>query len=350
MKYLWIESIKLKVKKFKVATQIVLVIVIFFVGCLSGYFYEHSKYNNFFKEFRTLRENSSKYSLINPLIGNITPPATEVGIYSDIKDEVESYLKEEEDAGELYGYSFYFRDLNSGLWFGSNESLAFFPASLFKLPVAIAAYKEGEDDHSFLEKKFVYTEALFRQNKELTSNSDSDLVIGDSYSVKDLVEKMLVNSDNGAKDLLLTAVNGDYINKIFETASLVDPELMKTFDISSLRYALFLRILYGSSYLNEEHSQLIMEMLSKSTFKDGLVSGIPADVPIAHKFGAYQFQEKINDKDVVVQQLHDCGVIYHKTDPYIVCFMTKGKNSEDLFRIFSKVSSIIYNYQDKAGD
>ncbi len=346
MQYLWGQLIKLKIKNPKIWVQFILFLSLFFVGYLIGSYHEHSKYKNFFQGFSVLREGSTKYSLINPLISNITPPATDVGIYSDIKDDVESYFKKEESVGELYGYSFYFRDLDSGLWFGSNESSDFFPASLFKLPVAIAAYKEGEENHAFLEKRFIYTEELFKQNKELSANSDTALVVGNSYSVKELVEKMLVDSDNGAKDLLLTVIDNSYINQIFETASLVDPNLMKTFDISSRKYALFLRILYGSSYLDEEHSQFLMELLTKSTFKDGLVAGIPSDTLIAHKYGAYQFEEEINGKTTLVQQLHDCGIVYKEKDPYVICLMTKGKNSEVLFKVISHVSSLIYKYQE----
>lgn len=350
MKYSWLESFKSKIKKHKNFYFVLFILALISIGYLVGVLSERNKYKNFLQGFKTLRENTSKYSLINPLIGNITPPATDVGIYSDIKEEVESYLKEEMSRGNLYGYSFYFRDLNSALWFGSNESANFFPASLFKLPVAIAAYKKGEEDHTFLETKLTYTEELLKQNNAMASNSETHLVVGNSYSIKELVSLMLINSDNGAKDLLLSAVDTKYINQIFETASLVDPKMMKTFDISSRKYALFLRMLYGSSYLDEEHSQLIMELLTKSTFKDGLVAGIPSDVPIAHKFGAYQFEETINNNNVLVQQLHDCGVIYHKTDPYLVCFMTKGKNSDVLYSIISHVSSLIYNYQDNVGD
>jgi beta-lactamase class A len=172
------------------------------------------------------------------------------------------------------------------------------------------------------------------------------LEIGKAYSVEDLVSIMLMNSDNGAKNLLLTLTDRNYIKQLFSIVSLVNPETTKALTISSREYALFFRVLYGSSYLNEEHSERILSLLSQSTFKDGLVAGLPEGTPVAHKFGTYEFDETIDGKVRSAQQLHDCGVVYHKENPYIFCLMTKGKDTNTLFKVISHVSKLVYDYQD----
>lgn len=331
--------------------KLLLVGIIIIVCVLSGYFVgayvQKNKYTTFLKSFKTIRENSDKYTFIKPLIGGISAPATDVGIYSDIKSDIVSYLHKEELQGNLYDYSFYFRDLNTGLWFGDNESVNFFPASLFKLPIAIAVYKQTEDDPSFLKKQFVYTQELSTINTKKQLNSESSLVVGQSYSVEVLVEKMLTLSDNGAKNLLLSAFDKKYLNQLFNIMAFSDPNSSTTYEVSSRKYSHFLRILYGSSYLNEEHSELILGMLAKSTFKDGLVAGLPVAIPVAHKFGVYEIPESIKGKEAMTVQLHDCGVIYHAAKPYILCIMTKGKDDESLFRIISNVSKMVYNHQEE---
>lgn len=319
------------------------------IGYAIGLSVQENKYAKFVKSFKTIRENSDKYSYINPLIGSVSAPATDVGIYSDLKNEIASYLKTEKKNGNLYAYSFYFRDFNSGLWFGSNESKDFFPASLFKLPIAIAAYRQAEDDPSFLGRQVVYTKELAERNRLIQTNSQSTLTIGQSYSVENLIATMLTASDNGAKDAVLSVLNISYIEQLFSIVSLVDPKTTKTFSVSSAKYALFLRILYGSSYLNEEHSEHILSLLTKSDFKDGMVAGIPANIAVAHKFGTYEFEETINGVLTNTSQLHDCGVVYHKEKPYLFCFMTKGKNDQILFDVISHVSSLVYSYQS-SGD
>ncbi len=323
------------------------VILFSFIGFFAGVVFEKDKYGDFMRSFRNIRENSNKYTFINPLVGNVSAPATDVGIFSDIKKDIMAYLSKEEKRGQLYSYSFYFRDMGSGLWFGSNESEDFFPASLFKLPIAMAVYKQGEDNPSFLKRRVVYTKEVSDINSSVKTNSESLLVIGGEYSVEDLVSIMITESDNGAKNLLLTVLDKQYINGLFTIVSLVDPDIVRTYTVSSRKYALFLRVLYGSSYLNEDHSELLLKLLSKSTFKDGMVAGVPGSIPVAHKFGTYEFEEVVNGATVTTHQLHDCGVVYHAERPYIFCLMTKGKEEEHLFKIIANVSRMVFEYQEK---
>ncbi len=315
-----------------------------------GYFWglnvQEKRYADFLSGFKNIREGSDKYSLINPLIGGISPQATDVGIFTEIKEDIFLYLQNEEKLGNLYNYSFFFRDLNTGLWFGSNESFDLFPASLFKLPIAIAAYKQSETEQGFLDYKILYTQEVAQINESVETNSKSTLVVGESYSVRDLIKLMITESDNGAKDLILSVLDKKYLNNLFSIVSLVDIDSAQTYQISSRKYALFLRILYGSSYINEENSEAILRLLTSTTFKKGLVAGIPFNVPVAHKYGTYNFEEMINGVIKPVFQLHDCGIVYHATNPYVFCLMTKGKDIESLYKIISTTSEKIYKNQE----
>lgn len=336
-----------RAEKIKQSASLIFIIIIAAIfGYLVGLYVQKNNYAHFLKSFRNIRENSTRYMFINPLIGGVSSPATDVGLFADISDDIRAYLKKEEDSDNLYNYSFYFRDLNTGLWFGINESTDFFPASLFKLPIALAVYKQAEADPGLLVRQAVYTKELSDINNAVSSNSQSSLEVGKTYSVEELVTIMLTNSDNGAKNLLLTLFEKKYLDQLFSIVSLVNPVPGKTYLISSREYALFFRVLYGSSYLNEEHSEHILSLLAKSTFKDGLVAGVPETILVAHKFGTYEFEERHNGVSVPAQQLHDCGVVYHERNPYIFCLMTKGKDEQTLFKIISHVSKMVYDYQD----
>jgi hypothetical protein len=81
-----------------------------------------------------------------------------------------------------------------------------------------------------------------------------------------------------------------------------------------------------------------------------LVAGVPQNVPIAHKYGTYEFEENVNGRKVLAEQLHDCGIVYHVEKPYVFCFMTKGKDVETLYRIISHVSKLVYDYQEKSDE
>lgn len=335
-------------KYYSISALLVLVVcLVAFLGYFYGISVQKNKYATFIKSFRNIRENTDKYDFINPLIGGSSAPATDVGMYSDLKESIIASLSEDEHKGSLYSYSLYFRDLGTGFWFGINESDNFSPASLFKLPISIATYKQGEDNPSFLKKEVVYTKEISLLNSSIKSNSDSSLAIGRSYSVEDLVEIMITQSDNGAKNLLLTVIDKSYLNKLFALVALGDPQTSSVYQISAIKYALFLRVLYGASYLNNDNSERILGYLSKSTFSDGLVAGLPKAVPVAHKFGVYEFDDTVNGTITHVQQLHDCGVIYHAKKPYILCIMTKGKDLLSLYTVIAKASKLIYEDQER---
>lgn len=318
---------------------VVLLLLSFAFGYFVGDYIQHARFKKFVTTFKNVRGDGDSFKFINPLIGSFSAPATDIGMFVNLKNDITEYLDNEKDKGNLDSYSFYFKDLNSPLWFGINEDDSFFPASLFKLPVAIAIYKQSERDPEFLKKTFIYTKEIMELNKWSTSNEDTTLVVGNSYSVQDLVRIMLELSDNGAKDLLLTILDKRYLLDLFQATGLTDTLQVSDFQISSRKYAFFLRVLYNSSYLNEENSEYILNLLSKSDFKDGLVAGIPKNIDVAHKFGVYY---DASGKEM----LHDCGIVYVPDDPYVMCFMTKGKDTEALLKIISSVSNIVYEQEN----
>jgi beta-lactamase class A len=346
------QKIKRIVGTLSLTSLVVLVILPLIVGTsIAGYFVgvavQKDRYTDFLRSFVNIRENSDKYTLINPLVGGSSNPATEVGIFSDLHSTLLSYFKNEEAKGELYAYSLYFRDLSTGFWFGVNEGDEFSPASLLKLPIAIAVYKEGEDTPNFLRKMVVYTKELDDINDSITANSQSILVVGKAYSIEELVKIMLTQSDNGAKNLLVTALDKSYLNKLFTVVSLDDPQTSSTYHISSIKYALFLRMLYGASYLNDDNSELLLGYLVQSTFNDGLVAGVPKRALVAHKYGVYQFNDLIRGREMPVQQLNDCGIVYHEKKPYVLCMMAKGKDLDSLYRVYKFVSSTVYSDRER---
>lgn len=326
---------KIFFKNKQTITSISVITLAFVIGYGIGIYKEKAVINGFIKSFRNIRQSSDRYPMIDPLLGVTSAPATDVGVYVDLQNDVVEYLNEKKASGELYDYSIYFKDLDSPLWFGVNEETSFVPASLFKIPIALTIYKQGENNPSFLEKRVVYTNEVAKIN-ENENTEVSSLIVGNSYTIEELVTIMLELSDNGAKNLLISNLDVRYIKDLFRVMLLVDPLSQQGYEISSRKYALFLRLLYNSSYLNEEHSNYILTLLSKSTFKDGLVAGLPAGIDVAHKFGTYT---EINGRYSV---LHDCGIVYVADDPYVVCIMTKGKNIPSLLKVISHVSKMIY--------
>jgi len=95
-------------------------------------------------------------------------------------------------------------------------------------------------------------------------------------------------------------------------------------------------VLYNTGYLSKERSQLALTLLSQSTFREGLVAGVPEGTSVAHKFGRKVFDDGQDS------HLHDCGIVYHPSMSYILCVMTTGTDYENEKRAIAEVSQAVY--------
>ncbi len=333
------------IKKRKISVCVIILIVSISGSFLAGYFIDNylttQKMEDFLKNFKPLRQKGLDYFYISPLIGIESEESTKIGIFSDIKQDVNNNIKKYESEGKLTDEAVYFRDLNSSTWFGINEDEEFFPASLLKLTYALAAYKEDEDTHQFLNKRFLYTKEIDDLNKTREAADKTALVVGQDYSVKDLIQIMITNSDNSARDAIDSIIDKKYLLQIFRLLGVKEPDPTRDFMLSAKDYALFLRVLYGATFLNNDHSEELLKMMTKTDFSDGIVKELPTKVMISHKWGVHDF---FDEKGKLTGfEVHDCGIIYNGSNPYLLCIMTKGIKSEDLLSFISTTSQIIFS-------
>jgi len=136
-----------------------------------------------------------------------------------------------------------------------------------------------------------------------------------NYTIEDLINRMIIYSDNDAYNDLTKNIDG---NEILQTYKDLDIDISQIFtnpngNILTVRdYASFFRILYNASYLNKDMSEKALNLLSQTEYKQGLVAGVPNKIQVAHKFG-----ERIY-KDTNEVQLHDCGIVYLPQKPYLL--------------------------------
>lgn len=276
------------------------------------------------------------YQFISPLLecepGNDSFRLTGL---NPLQKEINALIEDEKSRGTITTAAVYFRDLNNGPWFGVSEHTPFSPASLLKLPVMMAYYKKSEKNPDLLLRKVKYEAAdpLLKQNITPTNSIEK----GKDYTIDDLIERMMIYSDNGALTLLEDNIEPALIDKItldlgVETATEATPE-----DFMSVKgYSGLFRILYNASYLEKNLSEKALEILSRTEFKQGIVSGVPKSIKVSHKFG----EREINDQ---IKQLHDCGIVYHPQSPYLLCIMTRGNDFLSLERIIAKISSVTFH-------
>ena len=299
-------------------------------------------YDNFFSHLKSIRRTDDPYALVAPLVGIDSPSALSIGHYKSVYNQVREYAAGHPD--EIDSYGFYYRDLNSSQWFGINENDEYVPASLLKIALAFVVLKqEAENPHLAAEKR-IYTSAIARINTSEPFLEPSGLVVGHAYTTQELLEKMLIDSDNGAKDLLYSEVDGDFFLEIFRLLGVKQPSDPLKYTLSPKDFALFFRMLYGGTYLSSSDSERLLEILTRVKFTEGIVAGVPSQITVAHKYGTFTTTDANGNKTGI--ELHDCGVVYDPENPYIICVMTKGQDADRLSRFISDVSAIVYKNVD----
>jgi len=301
------------------------------VGVLAGYWYGH---RTPIVSPQALRENSTEYKFVNPLLltqnNSSTRSSQYEGLYSDVLD----YIKKAQSTSQADRISVYVRDMNNGLWTGVNEDDIYAPGSMLKVPIMMGYLNKAEDVPSFLDEKYYYNPSVdegqyFKPAKMLAQGT---------YPARDLIKNMIIESDNTAT-LILANAHPDVVTKVYDNLALPYPVAGADF-MSPKQYASFWRVLYNGTYLSHDISEEALDLLSLTTFDDGLVAGLPKNTRIAHKFGEHT---TVAPGTAPIHELHDCGIVYpDKTDPYFICVMTQGSDFPPLETIISDISKLVY--------
>jgi beta-lactamase class A len=258
---------------------------------------------------------------------------------------IEEYVKQATKKYPDLHISYYFRDLDNGIWVGLNEEERFAPASLFKLPLMLAVLKEAESNPAILSATYQFFQKDFQGLDEgLDGFKKKD---GEFYSLEELLRQMIVYSDNAASLILLKYIGDAKLAAVENFLSHQVPKngQANTNFIRVKDYASIFRILYNCSYLNKDMSIKALTYLSQAQYPKGIRSAIPYNILIAHKYGIRDIE--LNGNKVKGYQLHHFGIVYYPGKPFIIGVMTRGKNEEISNHIIHDLSEITYREVDR---
>jgi beta-lactamase class A len=316
-------------------------ILLFLVGGIGGWFARIHYTNSLPSKSIQVREYSRSNDLINPLLYNndLSEPSPSL---DTLHTKLNDYIQNAKNNQQIASASVYFRYLNSNDWTGVNENEMYKPSSMLKILVMMSYYVEADQNPKILEKKLLYTAT---EDPGQYYKPEHELATG-YYTVQELINAMIIYSDNEAA-AVLTANNPDgYINlftilKLPFPANTSAPNTLNVNFMSPKLFSIVFRTLYNATYISHFMSENALGLLTATTFDAGLKSSLPKNVVVAHKFGEYT--EKNPDGSASMHELHDCGIVYHPNNPYLLCVMTKGKDFSQLQSAISNISSITYN-------
>jgi len=259
------------------------------------------------------------------------------------RDSVVAYIGDARRIDPSLLVSVYARDLNNGPWVGVDEKESFFPASLSKVPAMLYILAQAEENPSVLQRvvRFPGPEAMRDQDSMEGAPEELRLRAGESYTVEDLLYRMIVHSDNYARELLMTgftetAVN-DLMAKMHAGGTYQDGEFL----MSPKTYSTFFRALYNATFLGRPLSEYALGLLSQGDFQGGIRRSLPSNVVVASKFG-FRDDRARGEEGV---SLHECGIIYQPGTPYLLCIMTRSRQGtpDRLAEILADISRIVWN-------
>ncbi|KKQ50968.1 MAG: Beta-lactamase [Parcubacteria group bacterium GW2011_GWD2_38_11] len=287
-------------------------------------------------------EIASKYEFLNPAAMLVDKHDSIVNFQS-LRESLQKKYETRDD----FLISLYFEYLPTGSNVSINKDEEIWPASLIKIPVAMAAMKKVSDGKWKLSNELV----ILDEDKDSDFGTMYQLPTGTTMTVETLLKKSLVDSDNTAHFVLLRNLDGGEIEDVYVHLGLDDiiDVIKKTPQgaevdnrMTAKRYSVFFRSLYNATFLDFEHSQFFMNILKEAP-KEYVSLGIPDSVKFVHKTG-------IRTGDNVRA---DAGIVYIPNRPYLLTVMLQKKNhipveDGEVEKIFEEMSKEIYEYVAQA--
>lgn len=184
-------------------------------------------------------------------------------------------------------------------------------------------------------------EQLMIKESDLNDQSGTLYQKGAGYklTVTDALENMIHLSDNTGKNILQRLLTEEEIDSVFQHIGIQNPYQESNGHIVTPRgYTRIFKSLYFSTYLKPDNSQALLELATDTQMEELIANGVPPEIQVAHKYGERP------------DGLADCGIVYHRINPYFLCIMTKNvlDNSTRVTHkiLFSELSRIIYKYID----
>lgn len=270
-------------------------------------------------------------------------------VAAGIRDQVDAIILQ---SGAEVGLAFSTLDGERQLFIRDEES--FHAASTMKIPVMIELFRQRELGKLSLEDPLPvvnhFTSVFDGSSYRLDPSDDSDVevyeAVGGTLTLRQLCDAMITVSSNFAANLLMQRLGVENIRQAVAELGGSGMEVRRGVeDIPAYRNGLnnttsarglfhLLKALAEGRAVSEGASQEMLEILKRQRFNDGLPSGLPDGVEIAHKTGQ------------ITGIHHDAGIVL-ASRPFVLVLLVRGVDDpERSARLMGDLTRVLYRWSN----
>jgi beta-lactamase class A len=251
----------------------------------------------------------------------ITPPDpyTPVPFVEDgeLQDAMMDALGDDAD-----DYAFVVKDLATGRGAMLNADRIFNAASMFKLFVMYEVFHQ--QSLGLIDWK---TELVVSPYYDAFALSPRSTQLCQVITVAGAMEAMLSVSDNAAAVMLQDVAGAGNINNAISAFGVVNSGLYTDgLPLTAADVALLLEAIGRGEAVSPEASADMLQLMSHESIDNGLVSGLPEGVPVAHKTGNWS------------DATHDGGIVFAPNGPYVFVALSQTDHETSVIRALSEAA------------
>jgi beta-lactamase class A len=212
----------------------------------------------------------------------------------------------------------YYQPLDGGCALMMNETMPLMAASVIKIPIMVEAFRQFESGKLSPEE----THRLADSEKMPSCGALNRMHAGLELTMRDLVELMIILSDNTATNILIDRLGIEHVNETMRGLGLKQTVLRrKLFDkegkarglentVGARDIGMLLEKMYRGTLVSEAASAQMLEILKSQKLNGKMPFYLHEHgIPIAHKTG---------EDDGIT---HDVGIVFTRR-PFVLCMLS----------------------------
>lgn len=250
-----------------------------------------------------------------------------------------------------------FIDLGSSDTLFRNADVVYHAASTMKIPVMMEILRSSEAGRLPLDQQILLVNqfASIVDGSAYAIDEDSDTAIysriGERFTVRELMRRMIVYSSNLATNALIALVGAERVNAMAaslgarNTRVLRGVQDLKAFEagmnntLSARDLAILLRAVEDRVAVSPTAAVAMRDLLLAEEGNRRIRAGVPAGVPVASKTGE------------ITAHYHDSAIVYPPgRRPYVLVVLTRGIAEDSIGEgLIAEISRAVWRHVTRAG-